>query len=374
MKLVTRFQDLAIPNINVIGKRTVTLVVALIIGSGTLFAQDIHFAQSAQVPVLINPANTGLFVGWERVILNHRQQWSSVQSPYVTTNGSLEVNIGKPQIAGKAYVGLGLNFYSDKAGDAKFGTTKASINVSAIVPLEDRHTVSAGLQIGGGQKKVTLDNLIWASQFDHSTGTFDNSIAVGEPVGIASNFFFDMGMGAVYQYRDHSVGFGKSEVLRRGHFGVAMFHLTKPRLNFGGSTERLDRKLVVHGDIMLNIPGSKVSLEPNLAFFKQGIFVEQLYGLLFKIAIKSGTKYTGIYTESFFSIGGKMRLGDAFIPQVFLELDAFKIGLSYDMNLSFSEVSRYMGGFELSFQWANLNTALFKSRGSKGYKKPGLGA
>ena len=37
------------------------------------------------------------FYGMERVILNHRQQWSSVQSPYVTTNGSFELNIGKPE-------------------------------------------------------------------------------------------------------------------------------------------------------------------------------------------------------------------------------------------------------------------------------------
>jgi len=65
-------------------------------------AQDIHFAQSAQVPTIINPANAGLFQGWERVILNHRQQWTTVQSPYVTTNGSLEFNIGKPENHDKA--------------------------------------------------------------------------------------------------------------------------------------------------------------------------------------------------------------------------------------------------------------------------------
>lgn len=348
-------------------------ILILLSGTGTQ-AQDIHFAQSAQVPVLINPANAGLFDGWERIILNHRQQWTSVQSPYVTTNGSLELNIGKPEVPGKAYVGVGLNFYSDVAGDAKFGTTQGSLNVSAIVPVADFHTVAAGIQIGGGQKKVNLDALTWASQFDSQNGGFDPSIAVGEPTGIASNFFYDMGMGAVYQYRNHKVGFGKGEVIRRGHFGASLFHLTRPQLEFGGSVERLAAKFVVHGDVMINIPGSKVSFEPNFAIFKQGIFSEQLYGALLKISIKSGTKYTGIYTESFLSFGGKIRVKDAFIPEVFLELDAFKIGISYDMNLSFSEASRYMGGFEISFQWANLNTALFKRRTSKGFKKPGLGA
>jgi type IX secretion system PorP/SprF family membrane protein len=355
-------------------KRLFASLLVLVIGSSVANAQDIHFAQSAQVPVLINPANAGLFNGWERIILNHRAQWNSVSSPYVTTNGSLEMNLGKPDVPGNAYVGLGLNFYTDKAGDAKFGTTKTSLNVSAIVPVHDHHTVAAGIQFGGGQKSVNLDQLTWASQFDGSTGTFDNTIGVGEPIGIASNFFFDMGMGAVYEYKNHNVGFGAGEILRKGHFGLSMFHLTKPKLNFGGSVERLDRKFVIHGDVMVNIPGSKISIEPNMVIFKQGIFTEQLYGALVKIAVKSGTKYTGIYTESFFSLGAKMRVGDAIIPEVFLELDAFKVGISYDLNLSFSEASRYMGGFEISFQWANLNTALFKRRGSKGFKKPGLGA
>ena len=337
-------------------------------------AQDIHFAQSAQIPILINPANTGLFQGWERVILNHRQQWTSVQSPYITTNGSFELNIGKPENHDKAYLGAGINFYSDVAGDSKFGTTTGSLNLSAIVPIADKHTVAAGMQFGGGQKKVNYDNLVWASQFNAADGAFDNAITVGEPIGIASNFYFDMGIGAVYQYRNHDVSFGKGEILRRGHAGVALFHLTKPNVDFGGATTRMNAKLVAHGDVMVNIPGSKLSIEPNFVIFKQGAFSEQLYGTLLKIEIKSGTKYTGIYTESFISFGAKYRVRDAIIPEFFLELDAFKVGLSYDMNLSFTEASRYMGGFEISFQWANLNTALFKRRNSKGFKKPGPGA
>lgn len=337
-------------------------------------AQDIHFAQSAQVPTIINPANAGLFQGWERVILNHRQQWTTVQSPYVTTNGSLEFNIGKPENHDKAYLGVGINFYSDVAGDSKFGTTSGSLNLSAIVPVAAKHTIAAGLQFGGNQKKVNYNNLIWGSQFNSSNGSFDNSNAVGEPIGIASNFYFDLGLGSVYQYRNHNVSFGKSEIIRKANAGIAFFHLTKPKIDFGGTTTALNRKIVVHGDIMVNIPGTKLSVEPNFALFNQGPFSETLCGMLLKIAIKSGTKYTGIYTESFLSFGSKYRLGDAVIPEVFLELDAFKVGLSYDMNLSFSEASRYMGGFEISFQWANLNTALFKRRNSKGFKKPGPGA
>lgn len=355
-----------------IRRKLIILLISCACATGN--AQDIHFAQSAQIPILINPANTGLFMGWERVILNHRQQWSSVQSPYVTTNGSFELNIGKPEKHDKAYLGAGINFYSDVAGDSKFGVTTGSLNVSAIVPLADKHTVAAGMQFGSGQQKVNYDNLTWASQFNSTDGAFDNSITVGEPVGIASNFYFDMGMGAVYRYRNHNVSFGRAEILRRAHAGIALFHLTKPTIDFGGARTRMDSKLVLHGDILVNIPGSKLAVEPNFAYFKQGPFSEQLYGALLKIEIKSGTKYTGIYTESYISFGAKYRVNDAVIPEFFLELDAFKVGLSYDMNLSFTEASRYMGGFEISLQWANLNTALFKSHNSKGFKKPGPGA
>jgi len=47
--------------------------------------QDIHFSQNDVTPLLNNPAMTGIFMGNHRVVLNYKEQWKSVASPYKTT-------------------------------------------------------------------------------------------------------------------------------------------------------------------------------------------------------------------------------------------------------------------------------------------------
>jgi len=39
-----------------------------------LDAQDIHFTQTSNTPLLINPAAAGVYDGWDRVIINQRNQ------------------------------------------------------------------------------------------------------------------------------------------------------------------------------------------------------------------------------------------------------------------------------------------------------------
>jgi len=57
-------------------------------------AQDIHFSQINETPLLINPANAGLGCDM-RAILNYRTQWSSVTTPYKTFAASYEVKLLK---------------------------------------------------------------------------------------------------------------------------------------------------------------------------------------------------------------------------------------------------------------------------------------
>ena len=59
------------------------------------FAQDIHFSQSSEVPLLINPGATGAFNGWERVIVNHRNQWLGANTQFMTTSLAVDLNILK---------------------------------------------------------------------------------------------------------------------------------------------------------------------------------------------------------------------------------------------------------------------------------------
>ena len=55
-----------------------------------LLAQDIHFSQFWMSPLIQNPANAG---GEEdiRAILNYRDQWKSIGTPYKTFNASFDM-------------------------------------------------------------------------------------------------------------------------------------------------------------------------------------------------------------------------------------------------------------------------------------------
>ena len=51
-----------------------------------VLSQDIHFSQSAsgRTPLIINPALTGIFKGDHRVLINYKDQWRSIDTPYKT--------------------------------------------------------------------------------------------------------------------------------------------------------------------------------------------------------------------------------------------------------------------------------------------------
>jgi hypothetical protein len=60
-------------------------------------AQDIHFSQFFETPLLRNPALAGIFTGDYRVQMVYRDQWGSVTDGYRTgsLNGEYKLPIGK---------------------------------------------------------------------------------------------------------------------------------------------------------------------------------------------------------------------------------------------------------------------------------------
>ena len=60
-------------------------------------AQDLHFSQFYEAPLLRNPALAGLFEGDVRAQLVYRNQWGSVTTPYQTgsLNGEYKFAIGR---------------------------------------------------------------------------------------------------------------------------------------------------------------------------------------------------------------------------------------------------------------------------------------
>jgi len=64
--------------------------------------------------------------------------------------------------------------------------------------------------------------------------------------------------------------------------------------------------------------------------------------------------YTGFMKESALTIAASYRVGDAFIPNVMLEISNFAVGVGYDVNVSGLNVaSDGRGGIELFLRYIN---------------------
>src|SRR5438046_1205199 len=95
-------------------------------------SQDIHLAQIQEAPLVYNPANTGFFAGYSRVIAGYRNQWASMGKPYQTMGLSVDGGIFRNRYK-NAFLGIGLNIFNDKAGAAAIQLTNINFNICAIL-------------------------------------------------------------------------------------------------------------------------------------------------------------------------------------------------------------------------------------------------
>jgi len=337
----------------------IILVLAFVSSLNTK-AQDIHFTQSNDLPMLINPAATGVFSGWERISFNHKNQWVSSGTKFYTTSIAADLNLFRPRRGNGAYMGMGLQFYNDIGGDSKFGTRQVLLSFSGIVPIADNQQISGGLQFGFGQKFGNFGNLYFANQFDGET--FNTATPSNEWDNTSTFMYGDLSAGIFYKYGNHKIGFSRDNILDF-RFGLAYFHANKPVLRYTlGSTEKLYGKIVIHTSIIKDFDGSKIGIEAFINVFNQGPHNETLVGLLMRYRIKSAGKITGYTSDTYLSAGLVVRYQDAIAPTVNFQIKSFNFGLSYDITTADLGQHYRGGGIEFSLKYTNMDFALLKRR------------
>ncbi len=110
------------------------------------YGQDIHFSQFYMSPLTQNPAMAGANYDMQALV-NYKDQWQSVATPYKTMAGSFDMRFNKKNPK-KGFLAAGINLYNDRAGDSKMGTMQANLNIAYHVRLNDYNTLGAGLQGG----------------------------------------------------------------------------------------------------------------------------------------------------------------------------------------------------------------------------------
>ena len=332
--------------------------IALIGCTGLLNAQDMHFSQGNRFLMLQNPAQTGLFEGWERASIGHKSQWVQSGAKYQTSVVSADVSLFRKRTGQGANLGVGLLLFSDNAGDSRFGTKQMLLSVSGIVPLAPLHKISLGFQAGMGQKSGDFSELVFSNQFNGSE--LDPDINSGEANNLVSFFYPDFSVGGLYQFGSEKSTF-RSGDRPKITTGVAYYHLNKPRLKYKlVGIEQLHSKWVFHANYLQRFSGTDAGIEAVLNQYVQGPHTETNISVLYRYYLSQSSKITGFKKASYLAVGMLYRYKDAVAPMIQMNYKGFDFGLSYDITTSkLGQVNRG-GGIEFSLVYTNLDFALFK--------------
>ncbi|RYY86364.1 MAG: type IX secretion system membrane protein PorP/SprF, partial [Chitinophagaceae bacterium] len=299
------------------------------LAGGTLQAQDLHFSQFFQAPLLRNPALAGIFTGDIRVQALYRDQWSSVTNAYRTTSlsGEYKMPIGKAD----DFLTLGGQILYDQAGAISWKTTHfmPAINYHKSLSSEVNRYLSVGFMGGLVQSRFDRSKVQTSDWYNNGGGD-------GEPITSPKSTYIDMATGISFntQWRQKS-----DDNL---FVAVAYHHFNRPKRSFfNDASSDLKPKLVFSGGIRFSVTeASYLNLQGD--FSKQAQYQESMLGVLY--GLKMGPELDNPrYT---LHGGAFIRWNDAVVPVIKLDYHPFSFSFSYDVNISkLKTSSQGRGGF-----------------------------
>lgn len=333
------------------------LILVLILLPLCGFSQDLHYSQIDQSMAMINPATTSTFSGFERISLQHRNQWLGAGTQFMTSMGMMEFSIGKQARRTGAYSGLGVYFVNDIGGDSKFSIRTGGVTASGILPLSKAHSISAGIQIGYSSRSADFSRLTFFNQWDGTQ--FDPNIDPNEVNGVNSFSHLDAGAGIAYSYnKDNENTLSASELSFQG--GFSMQHLNRPKLRYNSLVDdKLPIKVCIHANLRYGL-SPESNLEFSAAQFIQAKYFETIGGLFYRFKMKSASRVTSFVNDQYFVIGSYFRSTGAIIPAFFVDLGGVTIGVSYDYELG-KIASMYRQSVEVSLKFNFGKKSIFSS-------------
>ena len=296
-------------------------------------AQDIHFSQFFEAPLLRNPSLAGIYTGDIRVQAVYRDQWNSITNAYKT--GSLNAEYKMP-VKGDDFLTLGLQMLYDKAGTVALTGTHVlpALNFHKSLSSEVNRYLSLGFMAGAVQHRIDRSRMTTNSQY--------------EGLGDGENF-----PSSQYTYFDGAVGMSFNTQLNDNidnnmFAGLAYHHFNKPKNSFyRDPTIELTPKTDISAGIRFAVTEwSYVTLQGNQSF--QGEFQETLFGGLYGVKLGEDLENPRYTLHG----GAFLRVNDALIPVVKIDYKPFAFSLSYDVNISKLKTSSYgRGGFELGVSY-----------------------
>lgn len=321
--------------------KSLLFIAALFANGKKSEAQDIHFSQFFEAPLLRNPALAGIFSGDFRVQAVYRNQWNSVTVPYQTTSLNAEYKL--PVGNGQDFLTVGAEILYDKAGTVALTATKVLpvLNYHKSLSTERNMYLSAGFAAGIVQRKIDRSKITTNSQFDGEA--YNSALADGENFANNGYIYFDGNAGLSF---NSQIGANENNNI---FFGVAYHHFNKSaHVSFYNDANTiLAPKVVVSAGVKMSMTDySYLTFHSDYA--RQGTNTKIIGGVLYSLKLDDDPAEA----QHIISAGMFIRWNDAFIPVIKMDVKSLAFALSYDVNVSqLKTASQGRGGFELSLSY-----------------------
>jgi type IX secretion system PorP/SprF family membrane protein len=322
---------------------TTVFILAAFFFQNKCAAQDIHFSQFSETPLLRNPALAGIFTGDVRVQAVFRNQWSSVTVPFQTSslNGEYKLPVGHAD----DFLTIGGAILYDKAGTISLTSTSVLPVLNYHKSLSDERNMylSAGFSAGMVQRKFDLSKITTNNQYNGTD--YDAGLATGETLSNSNYTYFDGSAGLSFNAQLGTTADNNFYV------GIAYHHFNpQAKMSFySNSSTPLNPKWVYSTGLRAAVDNySYVTFYAD--YSAQGPYSEIIGGMLYS---KKLDEYPD---DPHFVISGGafLRWNDAIVPMVKLQTAPLTFALSYDVNISALKASsQSRGGFELSVSYQN---------------------
>ncbi len=321
-------------------------IICIVFSSVVSYGQDYQFTQFFSAPLVVNPANTGRFKEDIRATINHRRQWSALNSEFITSAFGADLNF-KSRWLKKDKIGAGIMLFQDNlaAGTIRTSAIYASGAYHRMLDLQRRHRLSLGIQLGYSQKSYNLTNLQFSNQYKDFL--YNSSLPSLENIDNDRSAYFDGQIGAFYNF----ILSDKTDFIA----GLSFYQLQQPKESLYNN---VGNKIGTRGVYNIGVNqrlGSKLILSPQALYMRQSSAYMLNMGAILTYELNAA-----INTQL---IGGLfMRAKDAAIFVVGARYKSIDCRFSYDATASSLKnakgaegtVARPVGAYEFSLNYFGL--------------------
>ena len=324
------------------------VLLVLLFSNKVASAQDPNFSQFIASPLSINPALTSNGESSWRAMSNVRTQWVGIGSSYITQSLSVDGKLKK--LDDDNYLGIGGMVIAEKAMDGIFKSTYININTAYHLSLDNKgNGLAVGLGYINNNTRIDFSQLSFDQQL--SSIGFDRTLPAGEPSLSNATSFSSACAGIMYTYDNDNTFL---------NLGAAGYRFVKSnRSVLDDKTQYISPRYDIHADFGTAL-NDRVNLNVSAVHMIQNGTSNTSIGTSFGL-VQNANDFNSEQLRML-NLGMFYKIGNAIIPYVGYNYNAFQFGFSYDVN-----VSSVKGGsmsarsFEISFMYRGFSSSNLKT-------------